>query len=391
MLNVLITFLRLGLTSFGGPVAHIGYFRRELVERQRWVTEAQFAQYLALCQFLPGPASSQLGFLLGMHRAGFAGALCAFIAFTLPSVLLLLLFASSVATLSGPIGQAAIAGLKLVACVVVADALWAMWRALCPDTPSRLIALLSLLVMLTLQSPATQLIVIAGGALAGVALIRRDNSQHIVPGLARIPARLSWLLFIVFGLLLVLASLWPMVTPTSTAVFAAFYQAGALVFGGGHVVLPLLQESVVTTGWLSETDFLAGYGAAQAIPGPMFAFSAYLGTLVAPASGQIGFALIALLGMFLPGFLLVTAVLPVWQRLHRLAPALRAVSGVNAAVVGILAAAWYNPVLLHGLHSVSDGLIALLAFALLRLKKLPVLMVVGLCVALRIGVTVMAG
>ncbi|WP_250654810.1 chromate efflux transporter [Alkalimarinus coralli] len=378
--DVLRTFTKLGFTSFGGPVAHIAYFHKELVERKRWVSEDQFSQLLAICQFLPGPASSQLGFALGLLRAGWLGAIAAFVAFTLPSSLLLLAFASALSLLSGPVGQAAIHGLKLVAFAVVADAVLGMSKKLCPDTLRRGIALFSASALLLVSSAWSQIFVVLGGAAIGVLFCRESagsTSYKIKVGYSR---RVGVIIFSIFLCLLFLLSF----APTEAGIFSlagAFYQAGALVFGGGHVVLPLLEDAVVNTGWITKENFLAGYGAAQAIPGPMFAFSSYLGAIV-PTGYNSGLgATIALLFMFLPGFLLVAAVLPIWQRISDNPAALNAIAGVNAAVVGLLGAALYDPIFISGVMSSFDLAVCIIAFGMLAVWCLSPLYVVIWCVA----------
>ncbi len=380
-IEVLLAFLKLGLTSFGGPIAHLGYFRAELVERRRWVSEEQFGQLLAICQFLPGPASSQLGFSLGLIRAGWVGALAAFAAFTLPSALLLVAFAAALPLLSGPIGQAAVHGLKLVACAVVADAVLGMSRKLCPDAPRQTIAVLSAAALLVAPSATAQVIVVVLAAVVGGYFLRGISAPDDTSGLriAYGPGIGSVLLIIFAGLLLGL----PMLTtanPDFASIAEAFYRAGALVFGGGHVVLPLLQDSVVSTGWVTPEQFLAGYGASQAIPGPMFAFSAYLGAVLAPGENSYFMAAVALFFMFLPGFLLVAGVLPLWGAVAHNAVARRAIAGVNAAVVGLLGAALYDPIITTGIKGSVDLAIALVAFGLLVVWRVSPLVVVLWCV-----------
>ncbi len=380
------TFLTLGLTAFGGPIAHLGYFRKELVEKQAWISDHQFGQLLAICQFLPGPASSQLGFVLGMLRAGWLGALAAFIAFTLPSALLLIGFAYLLPSLSSDIGEAFIHGLKLVAFAVVADAVWGMSKKLCPDTTRRLIAIATVALLLYLNTAWSQIVVILGGALIGLLFCRTPSSDTPVKLTLPCGQKLGMGLLTIFFMLLAL-------TFTSSqaglqAIAQAFYQAGALVFGGGHVVLPLLEDAVVTPGWLSNEQFLAGYGASQAIPGPMFAFSAYLGALI-PTPNQISWAgaTTALVFMFLPGFLLVTSVLPFWQSIANNPKARNAIAGVNAAVVGLLAAALYQPIFTSSIMSLGDLLIALIGLAMLMQWRLSPLWVVVWCVVARLTIT----
>ncbi|MEN1728950.1 MAG: chromate efflux transporter [Pseudomonadota bacterium] len=381
-IEVFLAFLKLGLTSFGGPIAHIGYFRKELVERRRWINEEQFGQLLAICQFLPGPASSQLGFTLGLHRAGVPGAIAAFIAFAIPSVLLLLVFASAFPLLSSPIGDAAVRGLKLVACAVVADAVISMARDLCQDAGRRVIAVLSFVAVLVVASALAQLVVIAVAALLGLLFLRgvaaADGTGQLGIGYGR---RTGAGLLLVFAALLLGLPFLATGDPGFGSVADTFYRTGALVFGGGHVVLPLLQESVVSTGWVESEQFLAGYGAAQAIPGPLFAFSAYLGAVLASEGSAMPMAMTALVFIFLPGFLLVAGVLPFWRAVSHNAVAGRAIAGVNAAVVGLLAAALYDPIFLSGITGSSDLVIALIGFGLLAIWRLSPLIVVLWCVS----------
>jgi len=376
-----LAFLKLGLTSFGGPIAHIGYFRAEIVERRGWISDDQFGQLLAICQFLPGPASSQLGFSLGLLRSGLPGAVAAFLAFTLPSVLLLVAFAAALTLLAGPAGQAAIHGLKLVACAVVADAVLGMSRKLCPDPPRRVIAVLASAVLLVGSSAWTQVLVVALGAVAGAFFLR-----GICPPGDTNPIQVSFgprvgsILLLIFGGLLTGLPLLATGKPDFASVAEAFYRAGALVFGGGHVVLPLLRDSVVSSAWMSPGQFLAGYGASQAIPGPMFAFSAYLGAALSPGGDAYLMAATALVFMFLPGFLLVAGVLPFWGAVSRNPAAGRAIAGVNAAVAGVLGAALYDPIFTSGITGPKDLAIALVAFGLLGVWRVSPIIVVLWCV-----------
>jgi chromate transporter len=379
-LEVFTAFLKLGLTSFGGPIAHLGYFRREFVEQRNWVSDGQYAQLLALCQFLPGPASSQLGFSLGLLRAGWAGALAAFVAFTLPSALILFLFAALLPLLSGTAGSAAIHGLKLVALAVVAQGLLGMTRQLCPDVPRMTIAALAAVVLLVSGQAWMQLVVVASGALAGFAL--RHDIQPVPgdgPGLRYGPT-LGWGLVAVFLVLLLGLPIAARGSDGLLAVTEAFYRAGALVFGGGHVVLPLLEETVVKPGWISPGEFLAGYGAAQAVPGPMFTLAAYLGARLPGAEGGVIGAGVALGAIFLPGFLLVAGVLPIWRAIAGRPRAARAVAGINAAVVGLLGAALYDPVWTSAVRGPVDLAIALVGFTLLVAWRASALLVVVWCV-----------
>lgn len=380
-------FLRLGLTAFGGPVAHIGYFRKELVERRGWVSDAQFSQVLAICQFLPGPASSQLGFSLGLLRAGGLGALAAFVAFTLPSALLMLGFAVLLPHLDGPLALTAIHGLKIVALAVVADALWGMARTLCPDAARRIVAVLAMALLIVSSQPAAQLLVVALAALWGSRYGRtRLAARSGLPALPVGPRGGATLLLLFLAGLMVL----PLAEGAGLVELAgAFYQAGALVFGGGHVVLPMLEESIVAPGWVSPEAFLAGYGAAQALPGPLFAFAAYLGAIFPLVHPLVG-ALVALVCIFLPGFLLVAGVLPLWQRLAAREAVAGMVAGVNAAVVGVLGAALYDPVFTAAVGEPVDLAIAVLAWALLAIARISPLWVVLFAVVTRVGVSVAA-
>lgn len=381
LIEVFSAFLKLGLTSFGGPVAHLGYFRTEFVERRRWLNDEQFSQLLAICQFLPGPASSQLGFSLGLIRAGWLGALAAFVAFTLPSALLLVAFAATLPNLSGPVGLATVHGLKLVACAVVADAVLSMSRKLCPDAPRRIFAVFAAAMLLTVSSVWAQLLVVVFSAIAG-ALLLRGNFPVDSPCGFQVPydARIRGLLILTFTALLIGLPFFSSDNANLLSVANAFYQAGAFVFGGGHVVLPLLQDSVVVTGWVSPDQFLAGYGASQAIPGPMFAFSAYLGAVLSPEEHSLLTAATALIFIFLPGFLLVAGILPFWCAVSHSLAAQSAIAGVNAAVVGLLGAALYDPIFTSGISGPNDFAIVLVAFAMLVVWRLPSFFVVLWCV-----------
>jgi chromate transporter len=377
--NVFTSFLKLGLTSFGGPIAHIGYFHKELIEKQQWINEHQFSQLLAICQFLPGPASSQLGFALGLIRAGWLGAFAAFIAFTLPSALLLIGFASALPLLSNPIGSAMTHGLKLVAVAVVADAVFNMSNKLCSDYARRMIALLATAILLTIGSAWSQILVIILGAIAGTFLYRSNTTSDTTLTDFRLINYGKPFALLLLGLFLaiLLASLFIPNQSGLVAIGQAFYRAGALVFGGGHIVLPLLEEAVVNTGWMSNERFLAGYGASQAIPGPLFAFSAYLGAII-PSGNAISWtgALVALVFIFLPGFLLITATLPLWQSLASKPIATNAIAGINAVVVGILAATLIDPIFTSSVLSIVDLFIASVAIIMLSRWHLSPLLVV---------------
>lgn len=380
-LEVFVAFLKLGLTSFGGPIAHLGYFHRELVERRKWIGESEFAQLLGLCQFIPGPASSQLGFVLGLMRGGWAGAIAAFVAFTLPSALLLFAFAALLPQISGTVGDAAIHGLKLVALAVVAHGVLGMTRQLCPDSPRATIATLAAVLVLVAGQAWVQLLVVVLGGVAGLAVCR--NVQPVTDGglQLRYGPVLGWMLIAGFVLLLVGLPLVVQEESGLLTVFEGFYRAGALVFGGGHVVLPLLEETVVNPGWVSQDEFLAGYGAAQAVPGPMFTLAAYLGARLPGSEGGVIGASVSLGAIFLPGFLLVAGVLPLWRSIMSRPIAARAIAGINAAVVGILGAALYDPVFTSAVQGPVDVAIALAGFVLLATWRVSAILVVIWCIA----------
>ncbi len=381
--EVFLAFLKLGLTSFGGPVAHLGYFRREFVARRRWLDESAYADLVGLCQFLPGPASSQTGFALGLLRAGYGGGLAAWLGFTLPSALALTLFAFLGGALSGPLGQGFLHGLKLVAVAVVAQAVWGMARSLCPDRPRAALAVAAALIVLLAPTALAQIAAIAAGALAG--LLLRGPAAEAEPLPLAIPVSktagiVALVLFFVLLAGLPLASrIWP--ADHAIAEIAAFWRSGALVFGGGHVVLPLLQAAVVRPGWVDANTFLAGYGAAQAVPGPLFTFAAYLGAVMQPGPNGWQGALLCLVAIFLPGLMLLLGVLPFWHGLRRRKAAQAAMQGANAAVVGLLLAALYNPVWVSAVAAPSDFAIALTGFALLTIAEVPPLVIVMLLAA----------
>lgn len=375
--EVFRVFLKLGFTSFGGPIAHLGYFRDELVERRRWVDDKEYADLVALCQFLPGPASSQVGFGLGLHRAGPLGALAAFLAFTLPSAALLVAFAAGASLFQGVLGSGILDGLKIVAVAIVAQAVWGMAKALTPDRERASIAVVAALAVILLAGPLGQVLAIGVGALAGLFFCRAGSG--VVTGAMRFPvSRAAGA--VCLALFLVLLAGLPLLSlatgSAGLALFDAFYRAGALVFGGGHVVLPLLQAGVVTPGWVTPGQFLAGYGAAQAVPGPLFTFAAYLGTLSSAGPGGVAGAAVALAGIFLPGFLLLVGVLPFWDRFRTRPQAQALMRGANAAVVGILAAALYNPVFTTAITGPGPFCLALVCFVLLIAWKAPPWLVV---------------
>ncbi len=370
-------FLKLGLTSFGGPIAHLGYFRTEFVSRRRWIDEAGYADLVVLCQFLPGPASSQVGFALGLQRGGLAGGIAAWLGFTLPSALILFGFALAAARFAGPIAEGIVEGLKLAAVAVVAQAVYGMGRTLTPDRRRLGIALVAMAVALLLGGAPGQILAILLGALAGLALCRRD--APFVPDRPgyRISRRRGAAALLLFLALLLLAPLLLAATKDpAIALFDAFYRAGALVFGGGHVVLPLLEAAVVDPGWVGGDAFLAGYGMAQAIPGPLFAFAAYLGAVMDSAPNGAAGAAIALIAIFLPGLLLLYGALPFWDALRGQPMAQAAMRGANAAVVGILAAALYSPLGTGALATLPHFLLALAGLLLLVFARAPSWLVV---------------
>jgi chromate transporter len=377
--EVFVAFLKLGLTSFGGPIAHLGYFRESFVVRRRWIDEAGYADLVALCQFLPGPASSQVGFALGLMRAGPLGALAAWAGFTLPSAVLMLLFAFSASSFDGPIGLAAIRGLKLVAVAIVAQAVWGMARTLTPDRSRAALALVALAAVTLVNGAWGQIAAIGLGAMGGRWLCRAITPAPGGSVQFMVRRKVGATCLAIFTLLLVglplLASAFGL---QGLALFDAFYRSGALVFGGGHVVLPLLQAAIVEPGWTDDATFLAGYGVAQALPGPLFSFAAYLGALVVSVPGGMIGAGVALVGIFLPGLLILVGALPFWEALRARPAAKAALHGVNAAVVGILGAALYNPVWVSAVISPYDFAIAAAGFILLTVWRTPPIVVVML-------------
>ena len=376
--EVFRVFLRLGLTSFGGPVAHLGYFRAEFVARRQWLGEPAYADIVALCQFLPGPASSQVGISLGILRAGLPGGLAAWLGFTMPSALAMILFGYGVARIGDLSHAAWLHGLKIVAVAVVANAVWGMAKSLCPDRERASVAVGGAILALAVPSAAGQVGAIAAGALIGWALLgRHAGATPSEPLAVHLPRRRSIAAAALFVALLVgLPLLAAAVSAQPVKLFDSFYRSGSLVFGGGHVVLPLLQAEVVPPGWVSNDSFLAGYGAAQAVPGPLFTFAAYLGTVMGPPpNGWLG-GLICLVAIFLPSFLLLIGALPFWDALRR-QPAVRsALVGVNAAVVGLLLAALYRPVWTSAIFAPADFAIGLVSFLLLAMWAVPPWLVV---------------
>ncbi|MBC8339543.1 MAG: chromate efflux transporter [Rhodospirillales bacterium] len=390
--EVFSVFLKLGLTSFGGPVAHIGYFREEFVVRRKWLDDASFADLVALCQFMPGPASSQAGLGIGLARAGLPGAAAAWCAFTLPSALALVLFAYGVLALGDALDQGWLRGFKLAAVPIVAQAVWGMGRSLCPDAPRITLAAFAALGVLAWPTPLGQLGVILLGGVAGFFIVRvsADNvSSGLSSGVGRGTG--AFLLFL-FGVLLIglpiLASSFP---DRGLALFDSFFRSGALVFGGGHVVLPLLQAEVVPPGWVSQEAFLAGYGATQAVPGPLFTFAAFLGTVMNGAPNGVWGAVLCLFAIFVPSFLLVPGLLPFWDGIRKMPAARQALAGINAAVVGLLLAALYNPVWTSAVRSPVDFGIVLVGFVLLAFCRTPPWAVVILMAAAGAAVQGLSG
>jgi chromate transporter len=377
--EVFLAFLRLGVTSFGGPIAHLGYFRSEFVEHRRWLDDKSFSDLVALCQFLPGPASSKVGIALGLGRAGWLGAFAAWIAFTLPSAFALILFAFGITHWTALSRSGAVHGLKVAAVAVVAQAVWGMAKSLCPDRPRAGVAVGAALLVLAIPSAAGQIAAMAGGAIVGRWALTLGHLPAATHRDYHVSKTLGAILLVVFVALLgVLPALAATSQSPLLSAISVFYEAGALVFGGGHVVLPLLQAGVVPNGWVSNDAFLAGYGAAQAVPGPLFTFSAYLGAVMAsPLGGWIG-GLILLVAIFTPAFLLVLGALPFWEPLRQRDSVQRAMAGVNAAVVGVLGAALYDPVWTSAIHSRTDFGLALALFGLLVYGRVSPVIVVML-------------
>jgi chromate transporter len=386
-LEVLAVYTRLGLSCFGGPIAHIGYFRDEFVVRRRWLDEQSYADLVALCQFLPGPASSQVGFSIGLMRAGYLGGLAAWTGFTLPSAIALVLFAYGASALGGPTGAGLLHGLRLVAVAIVAQAVWGMARTLAPDRERASIAAAAALIILISSASLAQIAAILLGGIAGLWLCRAappPSTGHVSVPVSRAVGLAALAAF--FLLLAGLPVLRVLIPSEGTALFDAFYRSGALVFGGGHVVLPLLREAFVTPGWVSDDTFLAGYGAAQSVPGPLFTFAAYLGTVVSVSPHGISSAVLGVIAIFLPGMLVLVGTLPFWETFRKRADAQAIMRGVNAAVVGLLGAALYSPVWTSSIRSPGDFGIALVGFVLLTVWRAPPLVVVAVsaigCIAL---------
>jgi chromate transporter len=383
-LEVFAVALGLGLTSFGGPIAHLGYFERTYVRRRAWLSANDFAGLVALCQMIPGPASSQVSFLIGLRRASWAGGFAAWLGFTLPSALLMFGFACLAPSLSGAVAQVVMHGLKLVAVAIVAQAVWSMAGKLCPDLRRRAIAILAAAILLVFGDPLIQLLALAIGAVGGM-LLCRDVASPPAPPRLPVGRRTGLAALAIFLLLLIGLSLAAQAAPRSLLAMAAiFYRTGALVFGGGHVVLPLLRGALVPSGWLADGSFLSGYGAAQAVPGPLFTFAAYLGAAIAPHASGIGAATLwsatALVFIFLPGLLVALAGLPLWRWVGEHSTARGALAGVNAAVVGVLGAALYNPIWTTAILGARDLVVALVALYLLQRWRCPPILIVVFCV-----------
>lgn len=382
-LSIFIAFLRLGLSSFGGPIAHLGYFREEFVHRRRWLDDHAYGDLVSLSQFLPGPASSQVGIGLGLLRGGLSGAVAAWLGFTLPSALVLTLFGLLLTHSVGAVTMPWLHGLKVAAVAVVAQALWGMGKNLCPDKERASLAGAAAIFTVLLPGAASQISVIVISALLGWRWLSPSGELPHSPfpvGLSKRLGMASLILF--FAILLMLPAAAAQSGIYLLSLFDSFFRAGALVFGGGHVVLPVLQAEVVPHGWVSNASFLAGYGAAQAVPGPLFTFAAYLGAVSSgEPNGWLG-ATVALIAIFLPGFLLMVGALPLWEGLRRHPAMQGAMLGVNAAVVGLLLAAFYQPVWTSAIYSPPDFALALGAFLLLVFWKTPPWLVVMLCAAL---------
>ncbi|MFO7724785.1 MAG: chromate efflux transporter [Oceanipulchritudo sp.] len=373
LLQVFLAFLKLGCFAFGGPVAHLGYFQEEFVRKRRWLSEEAYADLIALCQFLPGPASSQVGFAIGRIRGGLPGAFAAWIGFTLPSALIMVVFALGIADLAPGQERGWISGLKLAAAAVVANAIWNMAGKLCPDRERALIALLSAALLVLFRDAFWQVtVIIAGGTIGWLVLDRAPAEPPSRESHKPRAGAAGWPYLLIFGLLLIGSPLTAFLNAgEGLEVAARFYQAGSLVFGGGHVVLPLLESFTVAESWVGRDAFLAGYGAAQALPGPLFAFSAFLGTTLDHGPGGIAGGTLALIAIYLPSWLLVLGILPYWARLRRRTAVQAALRGTNAAVVGLLLAAFYNPVWTTAVQSPPDMAFALICFAALRFALIP--------------------
>lgn len=378
--EVFFIFLRLGLTSFGGPIAHLGFFHREFVTRRKWITERAYADLVALCQLLPGPASSQVGMALGLSRAGYLGATAAWLAFTAPSAIILILAGLGISHSAEFLSSGVLHGLKISAVAVVAQAIWLMAQKLCPDWARASLAIASAIIAHTVSSSIGQVLVIVVGGLFGWLFLKDTIDLPPEPFHTKTTRNTGTVVLATFfALLLLLPLIVSLLNCHAIKIFESFFRAGSLVFGGGHVVLPLLQAEVVDTGWVSADAFMTGYGMAQAIPGPLFSFSAYLGAVsnIEP-SGWVG-AFIALVATFLPSFLLIVGVLPFWEWLRTNRLIRCSLMGINAAVVGLLLVAFYDPVWTSAITTAVDFLLAATVFLLLTMRRVPSWAVVALC------------
>lgn len=375
--SIFLIFLRLGLTSFGGPVAHLAYFRNELITRRRWLSEHQYADLLALCHFLPGPSSSQVGMGLGISQAGYAGAFAAWFGFTMPSALILIIFAVGLTHYQEIIPTTALHGLAIVAVAVIAQAVWGMGRSLCPDKPRITLMIAVTCFLLLFPSSWAQVLAILAAAVIGLLICQPDNNQQHQPIKITITRRQGVMWISLFFILLIVLPVVAQLVPTQAIqLFDSFYRAGSLVFGGGHVVLPLLQAETVQNGLLTEEVFLAGYGVTQAVPGPLFTFAAFLGAAINNTSGAFITGMLCLVAIFLPSFLLIAGTLPFWEKLRHQSQIRAALMGVNAAVVGLLLAALYSHAWVGAIQAPQDFALILIALVALTVWKLPPWLVV---------------
>lgn len=380
--TVFLAFLKLGCIAFGGPVAHLSYFRDEFIARRKWLSDHKYADLIALCQFLPGPASSQMAMAIGLIKSGIGGTIAAWIAFTIPSGVLLTLFGLSLSTFGNFFNDGWLHGLKIATIVVVADAVWNMARTLCPDIQRVSIMLVATLLMFTWTTAFTQIGVIIAGGLVGFLFLKKNSGDSLHSLGVNVNPNWGIVCLTIFFVLLIALPLVATVFPTHALVLIdRFYRVGSLVFGGGHVVLPLLQTAVVQPGWVSNDIFLAGYGLTQAMPGPLFSFAAYLGTVMNLAPNGVMGGIICLIAIYLPSFLLVIGILPFYDKFRELSGVRSALSGINATVVGILLAAFYRPIWVSGILSFLDLGIAIILFIFLHFWRLPPWLVVIICAA----------
>ena len=375
--QVFLIFLKLGLTSFGGPVAHLGYFREEFVSKRRWLSDAQYADIVALCQFLPGPASSQVGMAIGLSHASYKGALSAWLGFTLPSAIFLIIFALGVSYYSDIATSGILHGLKIASVAIVAQAIWGMAKNLCPNKARITIMTITTCFVLVVPSAIGQVLAIIMAGFIGWRLFQPNMDEAHQALNVPISKKSGSIWLLMFFVLLVVLPMITWIWPNAIVILMDdFYRAGVLVFGGGHVVLPLLQAEVVETGMVSNDLFLAGYGATQIVPGPLFTFAAFLGASMNEfPNGWLG-GMIALVAIFLPSFLLVVGVLPFWEVLRHHTQTKAALMGINAAVVGLLLAAFYQPIWVNTIFNATDFSLALIAFVALMYWKLPIWLVV---------------